>query len=642
MRGDTEIKLLTKSKFLKAVSCPTKLYYSNSGRYSSNDDRGEFSEGLKRGGFQVGELAKQYFDGGIQIQARNRDEAHIQTLELLENQNVIIFEGVILNEKYLVKADIIQKIGDTINLIEVKSKSVNSAVEDFFTKRGDKKILSGWLKYILDIAFQTLVVREQFPDFKVIPHLMLADKSKKTSVKGLNQMFKMIPSGKNRQISKFMGSKEQLGDEILTKIDVTPFVDFVINEIDFSGKRFHEIIDYIHLINRDNRKPRIKIGPHCKNCEYRVESKQDNEKNGYRECWNEILNWSDAEFNKPHIFDIWKINTKNLDESMDKKIYLMEDLDLTSWGSGKTKDRQRLQILTTLKNDLSKDNEIIDPKLFEEMKQWKFPLHFIDFETTTVAIPFNKNKQPYELIAFQFSIHDVDENGVVTHAADWLNTTPGVYPNYDFIRELKSQLSKDDGTIFCYSPYENIVLNAVYNQIYEERDQLSDSQDLMNWIRTVTYWKEGKEKFHGPRIMVDMLKLVTNYYYHPLMKGSNSIKDVLPTVLAISDFVKTKYQGPYKNSRNYEENQIWYQLDNESGHPVDPYNLQTIEEEDLDKHVIKQGGEAMVAYTKLQFSEIGSNEREKINSSLLKYCELDTLAMVMIYEHWKSLVSEIE
>lgn len=315
----------------------------------------------------------------------------------------------------------------------------------------------------------------------------------------------------------------------------------------------------------------------------------------------------------------------------------MEDLDLSTWGSGKTKDRQLLQISTTLKNNYSKENEIIDPKLFEEMKLWKFPLHFIDFETTMVAIPFNKGKRPYEQIVFQFSIHDIDETGIVTHSADWLSTEPGIFPNYDFVRELKNVLSNDDGTIFCYSHYENTMLNILFDQIYEDRDSITDSQDLLDWIRTVTYWKEGKMKLHGPRLMVDMLKLVANYYYHPLMKGSNSIKDVLPAILTISEFVKTKYLAPYQNSRNYEENQIWYQLDDESGYPVDPYNLQIIEEDDLDKHVIKQGGEAMVAYAKLQFSEIGSDERERINSSLLKYCELDTLAMVMIYEHWKSL-----
>ncbi len=44
----------------------------------------------------------------------------------------------------------------------------------------------------------------------------------------------------------------------------------------------------------------------------------------------------------------------------------------------------------------------------------------------------------------------------------------------------------------------------------------------------------------------------------------------------------------------------------------------------------------MTAYGKLQFQEMSDTERRAIESALLKYCELDTLAMVMIYEAWKA------
>jgi len=45
----------------------------------------------------------------------------------------------------------------------------------------------------------------------------------------------------------------------------------------------------------------------------------------------------------------------------------------------------------------------------------------------------------------------------------------------------------------------------------------------------------------------------------------------------------------------------------------------------------------MIAYAKMQFSEMTEEERNAIVRGLLKYCELDTLAMVMIYEHWNFL-----
>lgn len=44
-----------------------------------------------------------------------------------------------------------------------------------------------------------------------------------------------------------------------------------------------------------------------------------------------------------------------------------------------------------------------------------------------------------------------------------------------------------------------------------------------------------------------------------------------------------------------------------------------------------------MAYARMQFSQMKDYERESYANALLKYCELDTLAMVMIYEHFKSL-----
>ena len=61
------------------------------------------------------------------------------------------------------------------------------------------------------------------------------------------------------------------------------------------------------------------------------------------------------------------------------------------------------------------------------MKNWKFSLHFIDFETSAVALPFYDKMLPYEQIAFQFSHHRVDLNEdstyKVTHAGQFINTT---------------------------------------------------------------------------------------------------------------------------------------------------------------------------------------------------------------------------
>jgi len=39
---------------------------------------------------------------------------------------------------------------------------------------------------------------------------------------------------------------------------------------------------------------------------------------------------------------------------------------------------------------------------------------------------------------------------------------------------------------------------------------------------------------------------------------------------------------------------------------------------------------------KLQYTDMAEEERLEIKKSLFKYCELDTLAMVMIYEYFRA------
>jgi hypothetical protein len=44
----------------------------------------------------------------------------------------------------------------------------------------------------------------------------------------------------------------------------------------------------------------------------------------------------------------------------------------------------------------------------------------------------------------------------------------------------------------------------------------------------------------------------------------------------------------------------------------------------------------MAAYLRLQQDGLPDGYREKVEQGLLKYCELDTLAMVMIVESWRN------
>jgi hypothetical protein len=218
------------------------------------------------------------------------------------------------------------------------------------------------------------------------------------------------------------------------------------------------------------------------------------------------------------------------------------------------------------------------------------------------------------------------------------------------VRALKKELENDKGTIFRYADHENSFLVEIWKQLKAETDEtVPDRKSLLDFIKTISHSPKGlAEQWVGDRDMVDMLKLVKNYFYHISMKGSNSIKVVLPAVLQVSTFIKKKYSLPVYGvkdgieSRNFRD-QIWYKTD-ESGKVINPYKLLDPVFTDMAIEVtedfsVDDTGAAMTAYARMQFTQMTDIERELARKALLRYCELDTLAMVMIYEYWNSFFS---
>ena len=151
--------------------------------------------------------------------------------------------------------------------------------------------------------------------------------------------------------------------------------------------------------------------------------------------------------------------------------------------------------------------------------------------------------------------------------------------------------------------------------------------------------------------MVDLCRLAQRTFFHPATNGSGSIKKVLPAGMQTSEYLKHKYSQPIYGSRDGIQslnfaNQVWWQ--EKDGTVLDPYQLLspvfldlptgTLATLDSDGEMaIAQGGAATMAYARLQFEDLPADERTRIEAALLRYCELDTLAMVMVYEAWRDL-----
>ena len=57
-----------------------------------------------------------------------------------------------------------------------------------------------------------------------------------------------------------------------------------------------------------------------------------------------------------------------------------------------------------------------------------------------------------------------------------------------------------------------------------------------------------------------------------------------------------------------------------------------------DTDELNNGGAALTAYARMQYQEMSDYEKNELSQALLNYCELDTMAMVMIYEGWREML----
>ena len=364
------------------------------------------------------------------------------------------------------------------------------------------------------------------------------------------------------------------------------------------------------------------------------------------ECFEKQRNIRSKDLEEPNIFQIW--NFRKGAAIFDQGLFFMEDLTKEHIGYKETdgelssQQRQWIQIEKAVNSDSS--SFVLNDSLKKEMGAWNYPLHFVDFETSAAALPFTKDRRPFEQIVFQFSHHIYHKDGRIEHATQYLNNKIGVFPNFEFIRELKQALSMDIGTIFKYSPFENTILNAIYEQLVKSNEH--DKVELIGFIKDISHSKKESEiKWTGSRDMVDLCEVIKKYYYNPLTHGSNSIKDVLPAVLNSSKFLQLKYSKKIVESNitslNFPEDHTWIVSKNDKiTNPYkklpplfDNWTIEQIESTLSDIEGITDGGAALTAYGKLQYTDMQEIEIEELTKALLMYCELDTLAMVMIFEH---------
>ena len=193
-----------------------------------------------------------------------------------------------------------------------------------------------------------------------------------------------------------------------------------------------------------------------------------------------------------------------------------------------------------------------------EMSKWSWPRIWLDFETINPAIPLWIGTRPFQQVPFQFSAHVETEDGHITHH-EFLDTS-GRDPRAACAQALVDCIPTKGTVIAYYSSFEIGRLN-----------ELADA-----------FPTHAKALRSMAQRTVDLLPIAQKHWYHRDQRGSWSIKEVLPTMVA----------------------------DGYAGLEV------------------KDGGGAQDAYLEAINPETSDARRRAIDAALRAYCKLDTQAMI--------------
>ncbi|MBI5335570.1 MAG: DUF2779 domain-containing protein [Burkholderiales bacterium] len=461
-------RYLTKSRFKLALECPTKLFYTGKAEFHNRAQEDAFLHALAEGGFQVGALARLMYPGGVEVIDDSHAGQLATTRELLQRPEVTVYEAALEAQGLFVRVDILRKRGDEIELIEVKAKSYHPKEgPDFRCARG--QLSSDMLPYLQDIAFQRYVAALAFPAFRYRCFLMLADKSAKSSVDGINQRFRIKRAGPRTSVEVAPGTDSaQLGAPLLRAVPVDEHVDEIVGGelvvLDRSVSFGEGVALWAAAYRADDR-----ISPRpssmCASCEFKTPTfpEPGQPRSGFHECWAESFGWQATDFAGGTVLDLW--NYRNKPKLLAASVLKLSDVTPTHLsladcapGPAGMSRAQRQWFQCSGQWPGGGEQFVNTAGLRAVMCAWRYPLHFIDFETSAVAIPFRRGQHPYETIAFQFSHHVMHADGRVEHKSQFLEARPGVDPTLPFLRALRAALSDDEGTVFRWAAHEKTVL----------------------------------------------------------------------------------------------------------------------------------------------------------------------------------------
>jgi hypothetical protein len=328
---------------------------------------------------------------------------------------------------------------------------------------------------------------------------------------------------------------ERIGNlDIRQLFRIEPVLDIVIR---LQDRIQRDIADFFMTLNASSAPP-LDIGPHCTDpyyCDF------------HGHCWQHVPDYS--------IFNISRLSADKKWDLYHLGILRLEDIppDFT------LNDSQWQQVKSELKGETHIEKEAIH-KFLDSLT---YPLYFLDFESFQPALPLFDHSHSYQQIVFQYSMHIQEYKDAALKHRSFIAECDGSDPRLHFIRHLLADIGETGDVIVFNRAFEASRLNEIASVFPEYKSQIAN---IVGRIKDLM----------GP--------FQQRLYYVPEMKGSYSIKQVLPAL-------------------------------------VPGFNY--------DNLAIGDGGSASYAFMSL-VSEKDEKKIQMTRENLLEYCKQDTLAMVEI------------
>jgi hypothetical protein len=223
------------------------------------------------------------------------------------------------------------------------------------------------------------------------------------------------------------------------------------------------------------------------------------------------------------VFDLNDIRSAKLKPLVEGNI--LDILDIPS--DYKLADRQRQQVNITQQNQIIFEKK----KIEDELKNLRYPLYFLDYETINLVFPKHAGYEPYDQVVFQYSLHILESPDATLQHKEYISKALHE-PIPTLLAQLQDDLKNDNGSVIVWNkPFEatrNKEMAAIYPAFAPFLDNVNE------------------------RIFDLMLIFQKGLYQHPAFRGSYSIKNILPVLVP---------QFSYKNlviQNGTQANTTWY------------------------------------------------------------------------------------